>query len=174
MARQSFFKRPEMGRFIFKALLLLLGMVALWRAFTSRYLIGFDPQQTRCLPNCRLFLVDTKDNSRIPGKLYVFSARETEPVIADGTWMVKRLVALPGDLVAINNDDLKITVNGRMVGGGLARADKLGPSKSHFCGTKNLPLGHYWFLGESENSFDSRYWGSVKDEQIIGRAWPLF
>ncbi|WP_341848759.1 S26 family signal peptidase [Vibrio parahaemolyticus] len=24
------------------------------------------------------------------------------------------------------------------------------------------------------SSFDSRYWGAVKDEQIIGRAYPLF
>ncbi|MBO0160281.1 S26 family signal peptidase, partial [Vibrio parahaemolyticus] len=27
---------------------------------------------------------------------------------------------------------------------------------------------------ESISSFDSRYWGAVKDEQIIGRAYPLF
>ncbi|MDX7527058.1 S26 family signal peptidase, partial [Enterobacter hormaechei] len=32
----------------------------------------------------------------------------------------------------------------------------------------------YWFSGEAATSFDSRYWNSVKREQIVGRAWPLW
>ncbi|MDV5555438.1 S26 family signal peptidase [Enterobacter hormaechei] len=28
--------------------------------------------------------------------------------------------------------------------------------------------------GQKPFSFDSRYWGTVKNDQIIGRAYPLF
>lgn len=161
-------------RFLLKGVLLLAGIGAVWHAFTSRYLIGFDAQRSRCLPNYRLYLVDTKDKNLVPGKLYAFSARGTEPVIASGTCMGKRLVATPGDVVAISRHDLMITVNGKEVGKGLYWAEKLGQDGSKFCGTKKLPPGHYWFLGDSEDSFDSRYWDSVTNEQIIGRIWPLF
>lgn len=162
------------GRFLLKALALLLIMVVAGRSFANRYRIGFDLKKGRCLPNYRLFLVDTKDKLLVPGKIYTFLARGTEPVVAAETWMVKRLVAVPGDLVAISQDDFQITVNGIAVGKGLYWAAQLGSDKGKFCGTKELPADHYWFLGDNETSFDSRYWGSVKSEQIVGRARPLF
>ena len=41
-----------------------------------------------------------------------------------------------------------------------------------------VPAGHYFLMGDNRgNSDDSRYWGPVPRDQIIGRAvvtyWPL-
>ncbi len=87
--------------------------------------------------------------------------------------MVKILTGMPG----IKS---RSTISGRspsMVmssGEGLQLAGKLHLPESHFYGKATLKENNYWFMGKSLFSFDSRYWGTVKNDQIIGRAYPLF
>jgi conjugal transfer pilin signal peptidase TrbI len=85
--------------------------------------------------------------------------------------MVKILTAMPGDAVEVN--EWQIIINGKPVGEGLPLAKELHLPEQHFYGKSVLEDGHYWFMGRSPLSFDSRYWGAVEDEQIIGRAYPL-
>lgn len=166
-------KKPRLRVFLLRALLLSTVIVLVIQTVAGRYRLGIDSQIIRCLPH-RYYLIDLQDKQLIPGKLYAFSARGTQPFFIDGTWLVKRLVAGPGDSVAIAADTEQLTVNGRLVARGLPISSKLGVPAAQFAGKRQLQPGEYWFLGDNSGSFDSRYWGVVKDEQIIGRAKALF
>lgn len=171
--KRFFVKKESWRRFGLKAGVTLLILWGAGVAFADRYRIGIDPQQEKCLPGYTFFLIDLKDKSLKKGAIYAFSAKNMEPFYKNGTRMVKILTGMPGDMVQID-DKWKITVNGDVVGEGLQLARNLNLPESHFYGSSTLKDGNYWFMGKSHFSFDSRYWGTVKDDQIIGRAYPLF
>ena len=93
---------------------------------------------------------------------------------------IKRVAGLPGDHVRISG--AKLLVNDQQ----LALSNAVGeivynpPPQMETPAAQNdvrVPQGAYFVLGDnSTNSFDSRYWGCVPRENIIGRIsfcyWP--
>ncbi len=115
----------------------------------------------------------------------------------DGTRMVKRVLGVPGDEIEIENNHL--IVNGehaeylptdpdavgypasRAVGSEFATENLQGQSHpvmftpgqrgKPFFGRYVVPQGEYLLIGDNrDNSFDSRFWGTVKEDQIVGRS----
>jgi signal peptidase I len=116
----------------------------------------------------------------------------------DGTRLVKRVIGLPGDTVELRNDQL--VINGQPVDyttlepripeqlSNVERAHSIFateqlPNHSHAVmaingipakrtfGPVQVSDGHYFMMGDNrDNSFDSRYFGTVDRGQIVGRA----
>jgi signal peptidase I len=116
----------------------------------------------------------------------------------DGTRLVKRVIGLPGDTVELRNEQL--VINGQPVdytaldpkipgqiseperARSLFATEKL-PARTHAVmaingvqairtfGPVHVAEGHYFMMGDNrDNSFDSRYFGTVDRSQIVGRA----
>lgn len=166
-------KKESWKRFFTKALLVLVILISTGIAFASRFRIGIDTQIVRCIPEYRFYLLDLKDKELSKGNLYAFSARGLNPVYDDGTLMLKYLRGVPGDSVFIDKYQ-RIFINNEKAGDGLYQAKLLHRSKQDFMGEKVLDSDSFWFMGTSSLSFDSRYWGTVSEKQIIGRAYPIF
>ena len=86
---------------------------------------------------------------------------------------VKRVVGMPGDRIAVR--DGHVIRNGRRASKPFAAACGEGPECD--LAPIEIPPGHYFLMGDNRgSSADSRYWGPVAREQIIGRAvasfWP--
>lgn len=77
-----------------------------------------------------------------------------------------------GDAISVNDEET--TVNGSMVGEGLALATESGHTPQELTRNGVIPEGRIWLMGRTKLSFDSRYWGSVPETQIIGRAYPIW
>ncbi len=85
---------------------------------------------------------------------------------------VKRLIGLPGEKVELK--DSKLYINDQEV------AEDYLPEGLKFddYGPVEVPEGHYLMLGDNRNnSEDSRYWGCLPEDNVIGKAmfifWPL-
>jgi signal peptidase I len=87
------------------------------------------------------------------------------------TALIKRLVGLPGDRIAVRNGEL--WRNGRVVEPDW-RAEPMGYELPEL----TVPPGELLVLGDNRNaSLDSHLWGTLPERQLIGTAvlryWPL-
>ncbi len=91
---------------------------------------------------------------------------------------IKRLIGLPGDTIEIQEG--KVYVNGRVFNDPKVRniyyynRGDYGMPETPII----VPPGHYFMLGDnSGSSHDSRYWGFVPAEDVVGKAdvifWPI-
>jgi signal peptidase I len=130
-------------------------------------------------------------NDPKPGEVVVFFSPE------DGKRLVKRVIAGPGDTLELRNE--VVVVNGRPLTYDVVDATLVhdevyedprpivpierGLNKPHDVmilpsraalrnfGPINVPAGKYFMMGDSrDNSYDSRYFGVVDRDQILGRA----
>lgn len=143
--------------------------------FTLRYTIESDFQSTTSIQGVHMLLIDKDDKELRPGFIYAFKSPDLRPFYSEGTKIAKFYFAGPGDTVKIDENN-QIWLNGVITAySGLEYAQsKLGLPESKFRGSVKLNENQYWFLGNSPKSFDSRYWGPIGSERIIGRAMKVF
>jgi len=95
---------------------------------------------------------------------------------------IKRVIGLPGETLEIRQEfsGHKVFINGV----GLDEDYILDPEDytpcggNVNCGPIKIPEGHYFMMGDNRgNSKDSRYWGTLPKDRLIGKAtfifWPI-
>jgi signal peptidase I len=190
-------RNPWYGRW-YVALGLLGVAIALYASFRVFVFDWYRTPSAAMAPTLRvddIFFVSKLAKSEVHlrrGDIIVYRAR-------GGVDYVKRLIGLPGDTVAYDGADKRLTVNGTA-----AKLDLLGDyepdpanrlaretfgEREHFVlvrrgfqtpgGTYEVPAGHYFVLGDNrDNSLDSRFrdHGFVPREAIVGKVgliWHL-
>ena len=88
---------------------------------------------------------------------------------------VKRVVAVGGDRIGLRNG--RVVVNGREVDEPDIRACATGAG-CDFRGEITVPRGQLYMLGDNRGeSDDSRFWGPVREDWVVGRVvvryWPI-
>lgn len=111
-------------------------------------------------------------------------------------YYIKRLIGVPGDVLQIA--DGRLTVNGQVLPLKDAAHPELEEGFDYFNETNldgrnylirflrrmrdtqdnltfTVPPDQYFFMGDNrDQSSDSRYWGFVKSEYIVGKAWAVW
>ena len=141
------------------------------------------------LPLTDLVLVHLDEPQR--GDIVTFSSPQ------DGTRLIKRLVAVPGDVVEMREEVLilngevadytgltevreplspgmsvpALRATERLAGHSRVVQSLQGVNSRHTFGPLTVPPGHYFMLGDNrDNSADSRFIGFVPREKLIARA----
>lgn len=140
---------------------------------SDRYRIMIDDQVLACFP-FKVYLVDLHQRDIDVGQIAVFSAKGAEPYIADGQNIGKMVVARDGQTV--NIDEIQVegpqfTVKNMPL---FAITQKTGRDPLDFIGTRTVPENELFVMGNLPQSYDSRFWGTVKPEQVVGRGYVLF
>jgi signal peptidase I len=79
--------------------------------------------------------------------------------------LIKRIIALPGDTIEIKEG--KVYVNGQAIDEPYIKA-----APSYTMTIREIPEGEYFALGDNRNnSYDSHSWGTLPQENIIGKVW---
>jgi signal peptidase I len=125
------------------------------------------------------------------GDVFVFRTNHILGIREDpesgAPFFIKRLTGLPGDELRI--DSPRIYVNGELAKNfGMSRVMAAeapyrgyAPGQDYLSGadrTFTVPDRSYFAMGDNSfNSYDSRYWGPVPDENLVGRGlfvyWPF-
>ncbi len=115
------------------------------------------------------FIYHFKDPER--GDIVVF---ETPPEALErcgaGGTFVKRLVALPGETVEIREGI--VFIDGTQIEETYIEE---GSRDSANYGPQTIPDGHYFMMGDNRSqSCDSRVWGAVPRENLIGEVFAIY
>ncbi len=96
---------------------------------------------------------------------------------------IKRVIGLPGDTLEVKVDksgSYAVYINGEKLNEPYIQSEKdwTTCSEKVNCGPITIPEGEYFMMGDNRgNSQDSRYWGTMSKNRIIGRSafifWPL-
>ncbi|SEA86903.1 signal peptidase I [Rubrimonas cliftonensis] len=145
-------------------------------AVAANWQLAFDPQSNRSLAEGVLFLLDKRaaGPELQRGDIVAFrppahaAALFPEP---ERLKFIKRAAGLPGDRVEVTVRDTR--VNGVVVGEGLALAAFLQADVGFFVRSFTVPEGFLFPMGETEDSYDGRYYGLTPFASILGRARRL-
>lgn len=177
---------------------LILGLLAVRWSFAEPYHVPTGSMEPTIMPGDRIVANKLAFGLRVPftkwkpfgaeapkrGDIVVFKY-PVDPKIT----FVKRLIGLPGDHIEV--DSGFISVNGHLLdGSATALQNTPDPTGLHYqesYGTHHytvqrlaldhrhltfeVPKGSYFFMGDNrDNSSDSRFWGFVPEENLLGKA----
>lgn len=84
-------------------------------------------------------------------------------------WM-KRIVGVPGDHILVKDNE--VYINGQSVGRGIG-IDRYGQRIDLATLPETIPEGQYYVALPHPRSFDSRYYGLIRQADILGAVTPL-
>jgi signal peptidase I len=133
--------------------------------FVNKFLYGYHVPHTKG----RILSFSSPDHGDII--VFVFPEDPTKDFI-------KRVIAVPGDTVEIRNKDVILNgkpidevytrfAEGNTIDGLVRSRDNMDPV--------TVPDGKYFVMGDNrDRSYDSRFWGFVEEDAIIGKALFIY
>jgi signal peptidase I len=160
-------------------ILFMLGLLAARSSFADHYVVPSGSMEPTLLPGDRVLVDKRAYGVRIPFTLVRLTAGDApnrgDVVVfdspADGTRLIKRIVAVGGDLLEVRGGhvfinrlpgDERATLKLRMGGG-----PDVAPMR--------VPLGQVFVMGDFRgNSRDSRFFGFVPQDHLYARAAGVY
>ncbi|MEC4803801.1 MAG: signal peptidase I [Jaaginema sp. PMC 1079.18] len=182
-------RNPHLGREILKTVALSLILAAGIRSFVAeaRYIPSGSMLPTLAI-NDRLLIEKISYRFHPPrrGDAIVFYPPEALVGQDVGPTLIKRVVGLPGETVTLQEGQVYVDgtplVEDYLLAGEFTDLDLcyvMQPEKTPYLSQSvTIPPNSYLVLGDNRSgSYDSRCWGVVTAEKILGRAavrfWPL-
>lgn len=139
----------------------------------TEWRLGLTFAELRCLEGTA-FLIDVeREVAAERGDMLAYRARGLMPIAPDGQVVVKLVAAVPGDRVRVDASGIYIND---------VKWGELNPITMERTGwtvqrvTREFVVGEgeLLMLGDQPRSYDGRYWGPIRINQLEGKAWRLW
>jgi len=167
-------KNKPMKVFIVQAVLITVVIVVVGGYVKDRFKVGFGGQKRACLP-WDIYLIDSHNQNFKVGSLVAFIAdSRMEPKFKKGSTVIKQVAGQGGDQVHVDAGAHYI-VAGSNYGVIEKEGAEVAKKKiSSLLVDEIIPENQLSVIGTLPRSFDSRYWGYVRHDQIVGRAYGIY
>jgi signal peptidase I len=153
---------------ILKFALITAAIVLPIRYYIAQPFIVSGPSMLPNFKDSNYLLVDEisyRFKKPVRGEVLVFNRPE------EGKYLIKRIIGLPGETITLDGDKITITNKSNPKGFTLNQSF-LTYTASEPKKTVTLDSDHYFVLGDNRPvSYDSRYWGPLPKNQIVGRPF---
>jgi conjugal transfer pilin signal peptidase TrbI len=137
----------------------------------SKFTLAVPSQEYSCL-FARYFLVDKTNITIKRDRLIAFNLPVDTPYFKKGSRWIKKLVGVPGDRVIVGIDE--VLINGKSYKNNMRQLlMKIELSESAIIREFVLAEDEYFMVGETPLSYDSRFWGVVHAQDMIGDAYAV-
>ncbi|PVW66813.1 signal peptidase I [Klebsiella pneumoniae] len=155
-----------------KSLILHLVIISvLMHLFFSRFTLGHGLLHG-CIP-ADYYMVDKYDKSYEIGDMINFTMDRDVRFIKPGEKVIKIVAGKGGDKIQITetyvkNGDRIFRVDGRRI------TKKYHIEPQILNREITVPAGHIFVVGQTDYSWDSRFWGTIPETTITGKAYAIF
>lgn len=151
---------------------LIIFIVLAFVYFASRYTLSFNVATSDCL-NSRVFLIDKWDKRIAPDRLLAFTMHVENGLFETGRVWVKNVAAVGGQTVNVSLNSVEVGEREyELVASYIL--NRLGKPIGQLQTQWELADDELFMIGETLTSFDSRFWGPIKRQDAIGRAYAIF
>ena len=129
---------------------------------------GFAFNKSNSLPG-KIYFLDKKPGALQKGDLVSFRLKNDK--FYGNATMLKKIIAMPGEIIMEPKKNLVVAGSKYLV-----RRDSSADGRSIDLVKlpSIIPKSQYFVYTPHPKSYDSRYFGLIKDEDILARAYPLY
>lgn len=169
-------RRPPSARRVALSSIVGLACIAALYVGHGRSFVSFayDPHEVNCLPELHLALLVHKQPAKVEHGDYLFwkaSAIDALSYVKE-SYVLKRVAGVPGDALKIRGE--QVFINDKLVAEGLEDAVLYKRRPADFERDEVIPPGRYFVVGTARMSNDSRYWGYLSHDAVVGHAYRIY
>ncbi|WP_353500409.1 S26 family signal peptidase [Vibrio chaetopteri] len=143
---------------------------------TQRFEVKVTASAIGCLP-ISYAVIDKNNTEPVREQLVSVLASNAEPLFADGTNFLKLVAGVPGDRVVVTTKQVVVSNQHYSREYNIDASRMLSYLKWP---PKNIERdftvqeGELFLIGTLPQSFDSRYWGTAKETNVMGVGYAIF
>ena len=138
--------------------------------FSHGYKLIFVFNSDKCIPGS-VFVVDTQQKQVNTAELLMFKSHQTD-ILPAGINIIKLVAGVQGDRVEVGQ--FSVSNNSHKFPAPIDSAAKaLNIDTRTLTGTRTVEKDRLFVLGTLASSYDSRFFGPIKTQQVIGRAYLI-
>lgn len=141
--------------------------------FISRFTLSIPSSDSQCL-EAKMFLVDKSDKNIKRGDLVAFKFEKEDQYFEKGMSFIKIAAGLENDHIEFTPEAIKVN-NAKLTIKGMNHViNALELDSANYNQKIRVKQNEIFVVGETIYSYDSRYWGSINKDSIIGKAYAIF
>ncbi len=153
--------------------LTLVGLYGLAELFFARFTFSFPTFQDQCL-YARMFIVDKRDKDIKRGDLVAFKFNKEDKNFDKGLSFIKIAAGVPGDEIKYSPNEMYVNRVESEIAGMTHAINFLQLNPKEYERQITLNENEFFMVGETIYSYDSRFWGPINEEDILGKAYAIF